>query len=50
MPGPFPICIRSVVIVAKMIDLGRWFNEQYAIERDLMPEDLPNLPPPMDQP
>ncbi|MDP6118587.1 MAG: DNA gyrase inhibitor YacG [Planctomycetota bacterium] len=27
----FPFCSRK----CKLVDLGRWFNEEYSIERDL---------------
>ena len=40
LPAVYPFCSER----CKLIDLGRWFNEQYSIDRDLRPEDLPDLP------
>lgn len=36
LPALFPFCSER----CKLIDLGRWFNEQYSIDRDLTPEDI----------
>jgi endogenous inhibitor of DNA gyrase (YacG/DUF329 family) len=43
LPELYPFCSQR----CKMVDLGRWFDEQYTIDRDLRPEDLPDdqLPP-----
>ena len=43
LPALYPFCRER----CQMVDLGRWFSEQYAIDRDLTPEDLPQgFPPP----
>ncbi len=36
VPALYPFCCER----CKLIDLGRWFNEQYSIDRDLAPEDI----------
>ena len=36
VPDLYPFCSDR----CKLIDLGRWFNEQYTIDRDLSPEDV----------
>lgn len=36
LPAQYPFCSDR----CKMVDLGRWFNEEYSIDRDLRPEDL----------
>jgi endogenous inhibitor of DNA gyrase (YacG/DUF329 family) len=36
LPALYPFCCER----CKLIDLGRWFSEQYSIDRDLTPEDL----------
>ncbi len=35
LPALYPFCTSR----CRLIDLGRWFNEQYSIDRDLSPED-----------
>ena len=35
VPDLYPFCSQR----CKLIDLGRWFNEQYSIDRDHAPED-----------
>lgn len=44
LPALYPFCCER----CKLIDLGRWFNEQYSIDRDLTPDDVPPVerPPP----
>lgn len=42
LPAQYPFCSNR----CQMVDLGRWFNEQYAIDRDLGPEDLEGTFPP----
>ena len=44
LPELYPFCRER----CKMVDLARWFNEQYSIDRDLAPEDLPQTAPPPD--
>jgi endogenous inhibitor of DNA gyrase (YacG/DUF329 family) len=44
LPALYPFCCER----CKMVDLGRWFSEQYSIDRDLTPEDLPQGFPPLD--
>lgn len=41
LPGLFPFCSSR----CKMVDLGRWFNEQYHIDRELTPEELGDVGP-----
>jgi endogenous inhibitor of DNA gyrase (YacG/DUF329 family) len=43
VPALYPFCSER----CRMVDLGKWFNEQYSIDRDLTVEDLPEdmLPP-----
>jgi endogenous inhibitor of DNA gyrase (YacG/DUF329 family) len=36
LPPLYPFCCER----CKLVDLGRWFSEQYSIDRDLTPEDL----------
>jgi endogenous inhibitor of DNA gyrase (YacG/DUF329 family) len=36
LPALYPFCCER----CKLVDLGRWFSEQYSIDRDLTPEDL----------
>lgn len=36
LPDLFPFCSKR----CKLVDLGRWFNGDYSIERDLQPDDL----------
>jgi endogenous inhibitor of DNA gyrase (YacG/DUF329 family) len=36
LPALYPFCSER----CKMVDLGRWFNEQYSINRDVGPEEL----------
>ncbi len=40
LPALYPFCSQR----CKLIDLGRWLNEQYSIDRDLTPDDLPDIP------
>jgi endogenous inhibitor of DNA gyrase (YacG/DUF329 family) len=40
LPDRYPFCSQR----CKLVDLGRWFNEQYSIDRDLTPDDLPDIP------
>jgi endogenous inhibitor of DNA gyrase (YacG/DUF329 family) len=35
LPALHPFCSKR----CKLIDLGRWFGERYAIERELSPEE-----------
>ena len=42
LPALFPFCSDR----CKMVDLGRWFTEQYSIDRDLTPEDVGEEFPP----
>ncbi len=44
LPELYPFCTTR----CKLIDLGRWFNEQYTIDSDV-PEDALS-PPPDDAP
>ena len=41
LPVLYPFCSRR----CQLVDLGRWFREEYTIERNLHPEDLPDAPP-----
>ncbi len=36
LPELFPFCSSR----CRLVDLGRWFQEDYAIERDLLPEEV----------
>jgi endogenous inhibitor of DNA gyrase (YacG/DUF329 family) len=36
LPDLYPFCSER----CRLVDLGRWFNEQYSIDRDLTPEDI----------
>lgn len=36
LPDPFPFCSKR----CKLVDLGRWFNGDYSIERDIQPDDV----------
>ncbi len=36
LPALYPFCSDR----CQLIDLGRWFNEQYTIDRDLTPDDV----------
>ena len=38
--GPLPALYTFCCERCKLVDLGRWFSEQYSIDRDLTPEDL----------
>lgn len=40
LPALYPFCSER----CKLIDLGRWFNEQYTIDRDVTPDDVAELP------
>lgn len=42
LPELYPFCCPR----CKLLDLGRWFNEEYAIDRDLTPEELADQPRP----
>ena len=51
LPELYPFCSAR----CKLIDLGRWFSEQYTIDTDLPPEMLepprePDIPPPPEPP
>ena len=46
LPDSYPFCSER----CKMVDLGRWLREDYAIERDLRPEDAPRASPPPNRP
>lgn len=46
MPELYPFCSPR----CKLADLGKWLREQYAIDRDLTPEELGDNPPPPDSP
>jgi endogenous inhibitor of DNA gyrase (YacG/DUF329 family) len=35
LPALYPFCSQR----CRWVDLGRWLNEQYSIDRDLGPED-----------
>ena len=37
LPRLYPFCSDR----CKMIDLGRWFNEEYTIDRDLTADEAP---------
>lgn len=37
LPALYPFCSPR----CKLVDLGRWFNEQYTIDRDVSVENLP---------
>ncbi len=37
LPALYPFCGRR----CKLVDLARWLREEYSIDRDLTPEDLP---------
>ncbi|MGE0479182.1 MAG: DNA gyrase inhibitor YacG [Phycisphaerae bacterium] len=39
LPALYPFCSPR----CQMVDLGRWFREQYSIDRDATPEDLDAL-------
>lgn len=36
LPREYPFCSER----CRQVDLGRWFREQYSIDRDLSPDDL----------
>lgn len=36
LPREYPFCGER----CRLVDLGRWFREQYSIDRDLRPEDF----------
>ncbi len=42
LPSVYPFCSPR----CKLVDLGRWLREDYAIDRDLTPEDLDAAAPP----
>lgn len=35
LPAVFPFCSER----CKLVDLGRWFREQYTVEREIAPAD-----------
>jgi|YNPNPStandDraft_1061719.scaffolds.fasta_scaffold289178_2 endogenous inhibitor of DNA gyrase (YacG/DUF329 family) len=39
LPQLYPFCSQR----CQLVDLGRWFREEYSIDRDLRPEDLAEL-------
>ena len=39
LPALYPFCSER----CKMIDLGRWFRDQYSIDCDLTPEDVADV-------
>ncbi|MGD8452693.1 MAG: DNA gyrase inhibitor YacG [Phycisphaerae bacterium] len=43
LPAAYPFCSQR----CRLVDLGRWLREEYTIEREIMPDDLPpeSLPP-----
>lgn len=41
LPEGYPFCSER----CRMVDLGKWFREQYTIDRDLTIEDVGDLPP-----
>lgn len=38
LPSVYPFCSPR----CKLIDLGKWLHEDYTIDRDLTPDDLPD--------
>ena len=36
LPALYPFCSER----CRMVDLGKWFREEYSIDRDLAPEDI----------
>jgi len=42
LPELYPFCCDR----CKLVDLGRWFREQYTINRELTPEEAAQLHPP----
>ncbi len=46
LPALYPFCSPR----CRMADLGRWLREQYAIDRDLTPEELDRQQPPLAPP
>jgi endogenous inhibitor of DNA gyrase (YacG/DUF329 family) len=38
-PRMYPFCSPR----CKLVDLGKWFREQYSIDRDLLPDDAAGL-------
>lgn len=42
LPELYPFCSYR----CQMVDLGKWLTEQYTIECDVAPEDLPEDPGP----
>jgi len=42
LPPLYPFCSSR----CKLVDLGKWLREEYAIERDLTPEEAGQLRPP----
>jgi endogenous inhibitor of DNA gyrase (YacG/DUF329 family) len=41
-PATYPFCSQR----CRMVDLGKWLNEQYTIERDVTADDLTDGEPP----
>lgn len=37
LPALYPFCSER----CRLVDLGKWFREEYSVERDLAPDDLP---------
>ena len=46
LPELYPFCSDR----CRMVDLGVWFRERYAIDRDLAPGDDEQTPPPPEPP
>lgn len=46
LPALYPFCSRR----CRLIDLGRWFNEQYTIDRDATQDELADRRPPDEPP
>ncbi len=40
LPALYPFCSQR----CKFVDLGKWLHEEYTIDRDITPEDLPDQP------
>lgn len=46
LPSLYPFCSER----CRLVDLGKWFRGDYAIERDLTPEDAGEVPDQDDAP
>ncbi len=46
LPREYPFCGER----CRLVDLGRWFREQYSIDRDLTPEDFDDFGALRDEP